>query len=200
MDGQHILPKRWPTLEQLTAAAETIPEIDPLAVFTLNQLLAATRDVEAALDKDMGQYGLSMGRYVTLWAIAERQSKGVTPAELADSLGVTRATMTGLLDGLEKDALIKRTRRKDDRRKVNISLKEQGAQLLAQMYPDHIERCSQAMRFLSEREKKQFVRLLKKVVDGTPAFLEPSNTPPSHPSKKRMTKLLDSGVVPGSKN
>lgn len=40
----------------------------------------------------------------------------------AERSGVTRATITGLLDGLEKDDLVERQHRKDDRRMLSIHL------------------------------------------------------------------------------
>jgi DNA-binding MarR family transcriptional regulator len=56
----------------------------------------------------------------------------VPPAELAVSCGCTRATMTGILDTLEKNGLITRSPHPEDRRSVLLSATARGRRALGE--------------------------------------------------------------------
>ena len=176
-DLAHLLPQKWPTLEELERLSKAIGIFNPLATFSINELMRVTREMQMHLDAHFGQYGLSLGRYVTRAAIIARAGQEVTPAIIADDLGVSRATMTGLLDGLERDGLIKRKRRADDRRKVGVVVTPKAKSLLEDFLPVHASRIEEAMSVLSDQEKKSLVRLLEKLSDGFPRLAEGGKNP-----------------------
>jgi DNA-binding MarR family transcriptional regulator len=89
----------------------------------------------------------------------------LTPAELAERTGVTRATITGLVDTLERAGFVTRTPHPGDRRMMSVGLTKRGEQLLAQIMPEHFRRMAWLMGPLSENERKTFVRLLTKVLE-----------------------------------
>jgi DNA-binding MarR family transcriptional regulator len=86
-----------------------------------------------------------------------------TPAELADAAGVTRATMTGLVDTLERDGFVKREPDPADRRTISVRLTPKGEKFLGELLPGHFKLISELMAPLSESERKTLVRLLGKV-------------------------------------
>ena len=61
-------------------------------------------------------FGLSEGRFIVLFLL-DSVPRGVAPNKLAEQAGVTPATMTGLIDGLERDNLVNRQADPDDRRR-----------------------------------------------------------------------------------
>jgi MarR family transcriptional regulator, negative regulator of the multidrug operon emrRAB len=63
--------------------------------------------------------------------------EAINPSSLAQKLGVTRATMTGLLDGLHKKGLIERRAQASDRRKVGVLLTAGGRRTLDNILPDY---------------------------------------------------------------
>ena len=103
---------------------------------------------------------------MALWGNCQRTGceTPLTPAELADRTGVTRATITGLVDTLERAGLVTRTPHPDDRRMMSIGLTKEGEKTLAQIMPEHFRRMAWLMEPLSEKERKTFVRLLTKVL------------------------------------
>lgn len=157
-------------LEQL---ANTFPEIDIASVETCLAFLSTTIDVYTALDVHFARYGLSMGKFTLLMQLFQADERGLTPSECAERAGVTRATITGLLDGLERDGLVRRLPYPDDRRMLSVQLTEKGRQLLSKMLPDHFCRTTGLMANLTDAEKKTLIELLAKVQAGTPAMLEP---------------------------
>ena len=135
--------------------------------------LRATADVQTALEAHFARYGLSMGKFTLLMQLSLADEQGLTPSECASRSGVTRATITGLLDGLEREGLVERQLYPSDRRMLSVRLTESGRTLLAQMLPDHFCRTTGLMAQLTATEKKTLIKLLQKLQAGTSAMLEP---------------------------
>ncbi|MEQ8266549.1 MAG: MarR family transcriptional regulator [Parvibaculum sp.] len=164
MSGQFLLVKDFPSLDFIKQQVEGYPAIDAEAIFTLNALLDTTRVVENEIDRGLAQYDLSHGRHVALWCVAVLGGEeGITPAHIADQLGVTRATVTGLLDSLEQAGLVSRTRDLEDRRKVSIRLTPAGNRKIEQVWPVHYGLVTLWMTALSKAEKVQLRTLLQKI-------------------------------------
>lgn len=153
--------------------AQSYPELDISSVETCLAFLRTTADVQTALETHFARYNLSMGKFTLLMQLFLADEQGLTPSECAERSGVTRATITGLLDGLEKDDLVERQHRKDDRRMLSVHLTQKGRALLTQMLPDHFCRTTGLMAHLTKSEKKTLIELLQKLQAGTPAMLEP---------------------------
>ncbi len=156
------------TLQNL---AQRYSDLDIASVETCLAFLRATADVQTALETHFARYGLSMGKFTLLMQLS--QVDGLTPSECATRSGVTRATITGLLDGLERDGLVERQSDASDRRMLRVHLTDQGRTLLERMLPDHFCRTTGLMAHLTSSEKKTLIKLLEKVQAGTPAMLEP---------------------------
>lgn len=72
----------------------------------------------------MRESGLTPTQYTVLRTLA--QSGRSSPAHLAEACGCTRATMTGILDTLEKHELVTREHHPEDRRSLLIMLTSSG--------------------------------------------------------------------------
>lgn len=72
--------------------------------------------------------GLTLPQLMTMQAL--RQIAPVTTGELAKEVSLTQATVTSILDRLEKKELVTRERGVDDKRKVWISLSPNGLDLM----------------------------------------------------------------------
>ncbi|MEO1068350.1 MAG: MarR family transcriptional regulator [Cyanobacteria bacterium J06638_6] len=155
-------------LQQL---AQRYPELDVAVVEACLAFLRTSADVQTALEAHFARYGLSMGKFTLLMQLA--QSQGLTPSDCAERSGVTRATITGLLDGLERDGLVERRPFRDDRRRLNLHLTQAGYELLDRMLPDHFCRTTRLMANLTAGEQETLIDLLKKLQAGTPAMLQP---------------------------
>lgn len=70
---------------------------------------------------------------------ADPQKRGskLSPLELATRLSITTGTVTGLLDGLQRAALIKRKTDPTDRRKLIITLTAQGKRVVDDVFVEH---------------------------------------------------------------
>jgi DNA-binding MarR family transcriptional regulator len=174
---QHLLLKDLPRYECLFEASKEFPELDPTAVEAFLHLLLTGDDVFAVSERNLSENGISHGRFgvlMLLWKGTQPREDKIpaaedcyvrprTPAELADAAGVTRATMTGLIDTLERDGLVKREPDPDDRRMMSVVLTAKGNKFLSEFLPGHYKVISALMAPLSESERKSLVRLLVKI-------------------------------------
>jgi DNA-binding MarR family transcriptional regulator len=167
------VPKELPRQDVLLTAARQYPTLDASALETFFALVRLSADLQAALQAHFSRYKISSGRFVVLITLEfGTLADDAGPCELADHIGVTRATMTGLLDGLERDGLIARVDHPEDRRRMKVMLTTAGKRYLDKILPDHFRRQSAVMAKLSAGERRQLIQLLRKVGQGLPALRE----------------------------
>ncbi|HXN02171.1 MAG TPA: MarR family transcriptional regulator [Candidatus Dormibacteraeota bacterium] len=94
------------------------------------EALAAVRILGKKLHVTMGRwaerFGLSEGRFQLLVRLKHQPSGRFAMGELAEMLDVSPRTVTGLVDNLERDGLVKRVDDPTDRRSVYAELTDQG--------------------------------------------------------------------------
>jgi len=160
-----------PTPEILEKFAERYPDADVTAISSFLYLLRVATDLTSALDTCLLKHDLLQGRWWVLILLMREDNLTSTPSILADKIGVSRATMTGLLDGLAQSGLVERVFAEQDRRSVQIKLTAIGQAKLDVVMPDYYKRLRQCMRGLDEAKRKQLVELLGIVNGGISALV-----------------------------
>ena len=155
-----------PGQDTLRALARRIPELDPSAVEVCLLTLRAAGDMVALFNTFLARYGLTQGRFTVMMVLFRDPEEGLTPSVLAEKAGVTRATMTGLLDGLEREGLVQRKHLASDRRSSGVRLTGKGRKFLETILPGHYRRVAALMEPLSEPERKRLVGLMSKMRKG----------------------------------
>jgi DNA-binding MarR family transcriptional regulator len=161
-----------PTTEVLGKFAERYPDADITAVSGFLHLLRVATDLSIALDACLSKHQLLQGRWWVLILLMREESKTSTPSILAEKAGVSRATMTGLIDGLEQSNLVARIYTKDDRRSVQIKLTEAGQAKLDVVMPDYYRRLRKCMQALDGNKREQLQQVLELINVGIPALTE----------------------------
>lgn len=132
------------------------------------RLCFQTLSLAARIDRDcaalLAPHGLSEGRFVLLFLL-DSAADGLAPNTLAELAGVTRATVTGLLDGLEREALIERHADDRDRRALRIRLTRKGRRVASVVFEQHGRWIASLYGTLSAAERVQLAALLEKVAD-----------------------------------
>lgn len=165
--------KELPRYECLLDASQHHPTMEPSACEAFLNLLRTGDGVFEAEGKFLAEHGISHGRFTVLMLLSRTCGKpATTPAELAEESGVTRATISGLLDTLEKDGLAVRETDAHDRRVVRVQLTTRGHKLMAQVLPGYFERVSTMLNPLSEDERHELVALLQKIQQGLQPTVE----------------------------
>lgn len=173
-----LMLKDLPRYECLLEASRVFPALDPSATEVFLHLLRCGDEAFRVVEAHLAQHDITQGRFgvlMALWGNCQRSGcqTPLTPAELAERTGVTRATITGLVDTLERAGLVTRTPHPEDRRMMSVGLTRRGEKLLARIMPEHFRRMAWLMEPLSENDRRVFVRLLTKVL--TRAAEEPAS-------------------------
>jgi DNA-binding MarR family transcriptional regulator len=86
---------------------------------------------------------------------------------LAELASVSRATITGLLDTLERDGFVRREPDPADRRQTEVHLTPAGQEFMHDLLPTHFQLINGLMANLTEAERKTLVKLVHKIVERT---------------------------------
>ena len=173
-----LLLKDLPRYECLLEGAKAFPTLEPSSCEAFLHLLRTGDEVFGVAERNLANHNISHGRFgvlMLLWNPSQRRDEATdavacpnagprTPAELADAAGVTRATMTGLIDTLERDGLVRREPDPDDRRMMSVRLTPKAEAFLEELLPTHFQIMAKVMAPLSESERKTLVGLLTKIL------------------------------------
>lgn len=89
----------------------------------------------------------------------------LSAGDLARGIAVSQATVTGIVDRLERRGLVTRSRDLEDRRRVVIDLTEAGRQAVASSPPPLHERFMVRLAELPEDERREIDRMLRRIVE-----------------------------------
>jgi DNA-binding MarR family transcriptional regulator len=121
------------------------------------------------------QHGLQVGEGDVLFTLFRAgPPHRLSPTALADSTLVTTGTMTNRLDKLERRGLVKRIPNPEDRRSLVVELTEAGRELVEVGVVEHVENEREMLSALSDRERQQLARLMRKLLAHLAAPTEPS--------------------------
>jgi DNA-binding MarR family transcriptional regulator len=176
-----IILRDLPSDEELRALAERYPDLDPDAAAALLAFMRAACEIFHHSDTHFARYGTSCGRFTVLALLNRRPDRMLTPSRIADACGVTRATITGLLDGLEQDGLIERTRGAGDRRTMLVQLTAAGRRFLDNMLPDHFRRLAGLMHGVGASDR----RVLRRIAGTIAANVATLSADPADPTKRK---------------
>lgn len=170
-----------------------------------DQILIALRRIARAIDlhsRFLAQkFGLTGPQVVLLRALVRNGQMYV--AELSENVSLSHATVTDILNRLEKRALIVRTRSIADRRRIMVTPTENAIALVQQSPPLLQERFSQELEKLQEWELLQILSILQRIalmmgakqLDASPWLVTGSVT--AEPEMIEIVTRSESGKSPG---
>jgi len=136
---------------------------DEVEAFTVrvNNVVRFLKDTKHAAVVELGMQDFE---YDTLHTLMIRDTPGhASPGALAQDLGVSNAGMTGRLDALEKQGLVKRMAGADDRRRVDVEVTRAGAAAWRRAMDLRGRAEDELAAALTRRELVTLNRLLKKL-------------------------------------
>ena len=135
--------------------------VDISAVKACFSLLSAGNRIDKECAKRLGVYQLSESRFMILTLLFEYEV--LSPVEIANLSGVTKPTTTSLITSLEKDGLIKRSNAPSDGRKLEITLTEEGRELIQKVFQEHSYWIANITKNLTDSEMETLVCILDKM-------------------------------------
>lgn len=152
----------WPDQERLNFYGRVYPEVDSHSLYTHVWMRMIAAVMGDAVDQFLGRYEMSSGRFIVLLAL-EQEPEGAKPSKLALDIGVTQATITGLIDGLEKTGFVKRKDHHEDGRACVVTLTDMGRNFMSTVRPQFNRWVGELYTAWTPEEQKQAVELFKKL-------------------------------------
>lgn len=131
----------------------------------IDEVLIALRQIIRATDLHSKQLvrtsGLTSPQLLLMQAV--RRQGAVTVGEIANNIKLSQATVTNILDRLEKRGLVYRERSLEDRRKIHVHLTDEGSTTIASAPIPLQEHFMRRFRELQDWEKTMVLSSLQRV-------------------------------------
>lgn len=135
----------------------------------LRIIMRGEKSIIAALQKDIRQKGLTWKEFTVLEFLYNRGQH--TIQEICNKLDMANSSLTYILDKLEeKDYLVRQFDPKD-RRISNVSITQEGKQLMDDVFPEHVKTIMEIFAPLSEKDLDDVSEGLKKAGMNATEFL-----------------------------
>lgn len=114
------------------------------------------------LTKEMASsYGLT-GPQLTILKLLE-SFPDLSLSTLSERIRAQNSTVTGIVDRMEREGLVRRERSRADRRVVHLRLSDKGARLAREIQVEPMEIFRQALLHLSGDDQRDLLRILMKL-------------------------------------
>lgn len=160
-------PQRKPaTLEEMVSSLtrDIICALNAGDNITMSVMTRVARMVLRITDEHYLRLGLSQSKIAVLVYLSNEPELSASPSILARHCGISRAAMTGLLDGLEQENYVDRHIHPGDRRALMVKLTAKGTQFLDLIASQHQEQISELAGTLDEAERQKTIQLARAVL------------------------------------
>jgi len=137
-----------------------------LALDAFIKLMRATDSVGAHLASHMEAAGLTMGQFGVMEALLHLGP--MKQSDIGAKLLRSGSNITMVLDNLERRGFVKRARRTDDRRAIQITLTPAGRRMITDLFPHHARRITRLFGSLSARDQARLGALCKTLGRNVP--------------------------------
>jgi len=141
------------------------PEEDFSGVNLMMQFGMISRKMFTSMEKYFSDLNLTKGKFHVLMILYGKSNReNVALSDLSNDLEVTKSTITGLIDGLEKLNYVERYIKKgEDRRKIFIKITAAGDDFIRNFFPGHVKMISELISDFSSEDKQMLGILLQKI-------------------------------------
>jgi len=122
----------------------------------------------ALANRVLGDYQLSAAARQAL-AVLDGAGEPLSPTEIARRLIVTTASVTSLLDTLERRGLIERRPDPDDRRRLLIAVTPAAQRLVRRYVPQIVAVQEAVMKDIPEHDRQQLIAVLARIREAIAA-------------------------------
>ena len=130
--------------------------------FTFHYLLMANHIMlQKQLFNNIKDLKLTLGQPKVLDYL--RQNDGAMQKDIAQGCHIEAASLSTILNGMEKNGLITRNIDKYNRRNINIFMTEKGKEICKRIKQEFTEIESKALFYFSEKEIKQLTEYMIKI-------------------------------------
>jgi DNA-binding MarR family transcriptional regulator len=139
---------------------------DAAAMLVVQNVFRAAAALRASLERDvLAPRDLSFGAFTMLFCLWVWGPLEVRDA--AERMGVSRPTVSGIADTLERRGLVERRDHHSDARRRSLALTDTGRRAFAELFPLVNRHEGAACAVLAPEESAELARLLRKLVHAS---------------------------------
>ena len=138
-----------------------MPGTDEYSEDMARSLSRIVRAVEHRARRFTARSRLTVSQWMALRALLGQGT--CTAGELANRVGISRGTATGILNHLQAENLVQRQRRSKDRRRVYVSLTPKGRDVASRLEPPFGEPLSRLVSDIPESDRPRTADALRRV-------------------------------------
>jgi DNA-binding MarR family transcriptional regulator len=141
------------------------PDLDVATMARVARLMEVARTMEARIAANAAELGIDLAEGDVLFTLRRAGAPyRLSPSALSASLLVSSGTLTNRLDRLERKGLIRRVPHPTDRRSTEVELTPAAVKALDVAIHRHVASEQELLAALSDRERDQLDRLLRKLL------------------------------------
>jgi MarR family transcriptional regulator, organic hydroperoxide resistance regulator len=138
-------------------SSDAKPEVDAI-VETIIYLYTEARRLTKGMAREVGLTGPQLTVVKLLESMGD-----ISLSNLSERIRAQNSTVTGIIDRMEREGLVRRERSTTDRRVVHIRLSEKGQKLARQIQVEPMEIFKSALVELSQTDLRDLLRILSKL-------------------------------------
>ena len=151
----------------LEAHARDFPgQMEPLSTQVLFAIRALGQRVNERASEWLAPFGLTATKFTYLAMLYSRRKEGVTLNELSELVHTSNATVTSMVDSLERDGLAVRTAHPTDRRSMVVKPTPKGTKLFEDAFAVHHGNIDRLMSDFDLDHRRQLLELLVRLGDA----------------------------------
>ena len=128
-----------------------------------------SRRLNKITKESISSYGLTTSQFFMLIALYEEN--GILISKLAEKVALDKATLTGIIDRLERDGLVERKNDPKDRRAIRVYLSKKAETMREKLLDIYHKNNTRFLSVLSPDERVVFERVVEKL-ESIGGFLE----------------------------
>ena len=131
------------------------------ALAVIREIVRAYQAFSEFSSRDIKRLGLTGPEFDVLATLGNQP--GMTFKEIGENTLITKTTLTGVVDRLEKKGLVERRACPEDRRCIRAVLTEKGDAVFREVVPEHVDRLRERLGSISPDVADDLVNSLVKV-------------------------------------
>ena len=152
------------------------PDMDFEMISIFAQIMMTLHHLPILMEGYFKKMGLTKSRFLVLIQVYRKRDEGLSIREIRSFHKVRSATMTGIIDTLEREGQIERVSDSTDRRKVIVRITGTGRELVQNFLPKHQEYIKQMLSKLDDKDCRNLLDLLKRLLIGVSTVIENEHT------------------------
>lgn len=146
------------------AMARALPELPMAETILVRMLRISAAGMTGFFEPVFRSFDLTENGFHVLCLLTASDSGSLSPSELSELVGTSRANMTRILESLSKDGLVSRTTPRKDARRQIIHITEHGKARCSDAVPRMLTPLKTAFSELSAEEQQVLDTLLRKLI------------------------------------